>query len=154
MKRLLIQLSFVVALLVGASSCIENIDETRIFEDSPMVEFNQTTRNVNYNRLTNRNAGVVTEVVNLVAPQFSADQTVSFTVDAAQTTAEAGVHYNLVNNGTFVIPANSSFGNASVEILGGAIPTGTTRVLVLELVGNDAIKPSENYKRVRITIRP
>jgi hypothetical protein len=141
---------------IGAlfSSCIEDIEETRVFDDVPMVEFNQTTVNVNYNRLTNIGAGLISERVNLVAPQFTTDQTLTFIVDAAQTTAEAGVHYSLENNGSFVIPANSSFGEASVRILGTAIPSGTTRVLVLQLVGNESIVPSENYKTVRITIRP
>jgi hypothetical protein len=154
MKRLLIQFSFFVFIGALFSSCIEDIEKERVFDDVAMVEFNQTTTNVNFNRLTNTGAGIITERVNLVAPHFATDQTLNFTVDASQTTAEAGVHYSLVNDGVFVISANSSFGDASVQILGTAIPTGTTRVLVLELVGNEMITPSENYKKVRITIRP
>jgi hypothetical protein len=154
MKRLLIQFSLFVFIGALLSSCIEDIEKERVFDDVAMVEFNQTTTNVNFNRLTNTGAGIITERVNLVAPHFATDQTLTFTVDASQTTAEAGVHYSLVNDGVFVISANSSFGDASVQILGTAIPTGTTRVLVLELVGNEMITPSENYKKVRITIRP
>ncbi|MCH7414814.1 DUF4843 domain-containing protein [Belliella sp. R4-6] len=154
MKRILIQFSFFVALLALSVSCIEDIDQTRIFKGDPLVEFNSPVSNANFTRLTNAGAGVISEQVNLIAPQFSSDQTITFRVDSELTTAEAGVHYNLGSNGSFVIPANSSFGSAQVEILGTAIPAGTTRLLVLELVGNDVIKPSENHKRVRISIRP
>lgn len=154
MKKIIYKFTFFIALFAFASSCIEDIDQTRIFDGDPLVEFNSPVSNANYTRNTNVGVGVIGEQVNLIAPQFTSDQTVTFRVDAEQTTAEAGVHYNLVSNGTFVIPANTSFGTAQVEILGTAIPAGTTRLLVLELVGNDVISPSENHKRLRINIRP
>lgn len=154
MKSIIYKFTFFIALFAFASSCIEDIDQTRIFEGDPLVEFNSPVSNANYNRLTNAGAGAITERVNLIAPHFTSDQTLTFRVDSELTTAEAGVHYNLLSNGTFVIPANSSFGDAGIEVLGTAIPAGSTRVVVLELVGNAVIKPSENHKRVRITIRP
>ena len=96
--------------------------------------------------------GLVTEQVNLISPHFSTDQTVMFTVDAANSTAVEGTHYSI--DGTFTIAANSSVGDADIQILNGAIPAGESRTVVLVLQGNDLIGVSENYKSVRFVIRP
>src|SRR5690606_35782478 len=79
------------------------------------------------------------------------DQTISYRVVPEETTAIEGLHYNIPNNGTFVIPANSTTGYLSLDVLDFPAETGTNTV-VLELIGNDQIKVSENYKRIGVPI--
>lgn len=135
------------------TGCFDNDVDDNIFNDQPQVEFSQIALNVNYVRSVSVGAGNVTEQVNLIGPQMAQSQTIAFSVDSENSTAVAGTHYNL-NGGSFEIPANSSFGDCTVEILGGAIPAGESRTLVLVLEGNAAIKAAGNYKTLTINITP
>ena len=64
--------------------------------------------------------------------------------------AVSGTHFTTEN--TFTIPANSSFGYVTIAIVNPGIGSANPREVHLELVGNENIKPSENYKRVAIRI--
>ncbi|NJN33636.1 MAG: DUF4843 domain-containing protein [Saprospiraceae bacterium] len=95
-----------------------------------------------------RGAGLRTQRVNLVGPQRANPETIRFVVDTL-TTATAGVHFKLGNDGSFVIPANTSFENCSVEFLAAPRDSGKSVDLILRLEGNGSdIKPSENYRRI------
>lgn len=135
------------------TGCFDDDVADNIFNDQSQVEFDRIATNVNYIRSVSVGAGSVTEQVNLIGPQMAVEQTISFSVDPANSTAVAGTHYNL-NGGSFTIPVNSSFGDCTVEILGGAIPAGETRTLTLVLEGNAEIKAAGNYKSLTIVINP
>lgn len=139
-------------LMFSLTACFEDDDEVNKYDGPALVEFNNPTLNTAYTRNVRVGAGVISEQVNLIAPQFGSDQTVNYSVDAANSTAVAGTHYSI--NGSFVIAANSSTGDATIEILGGAVPAGETRTVVLVLDGNNAIGVSENYKSLTVVIRP
>ena len=135
------------------TGCFEDDVDENLFNDNPQVEFNQTSFNVNYVRAVSVGDGNITEQVNLIGPHMTQDQTITFSVDSDNSTAVEGTHYNL-NGGSFVIPAGSSFGDCTVEILNGAIPAGETRTLTLVLHGNSEIRAAENYKNLTIRISP
>jgi len=106
-----------------------------------------------------RTSGTVKFRVNLITAQQDVDQVITYRVvatekdatgaDVVVTTAQSGVHYT--TSGTFTIPAHSSFGEITVNILNPGASTGT-RDLVLELVGNSTIKPSPNYNKLGLRI--
>jgi hypothetical protein len=94
--------------------------------------------------------------VNLVGPQSSTDQVITYQVlttpvpVAPNMLAVSGTHYT--TSGTFTIPANSSFGEVTINIVNPGVSSTNPREVHIELIGNDQIKPSENYKRVAIRI--
>jgi hypothetical protein len=152
MKKIISLFSLVMVFLLG--SCIEQ--NYPIWEGA-VVEFQTavTTAPVagqNYPRVTvanNVQGGVVNLQVNLVARQRPNDETITYRVVPEGTTAVQGTDYNV--SGSLVIPANSSFGNLTVQIIDtGAI--GGFVDLLLELEGNANIPASQNYKRVQIRI--
>lgn len=154
MKKMTIKvLALLFVSVFTLTGCFDDDVADNLFNDDPQVEFNETSFNVNYVRGVTVGAGNITERVNLIGPHMSEDQTITFSVDADNSTAVEGTHYNL-NGGSFVIASGSSFGDCIVEILGGAIPAGETRTLVLELQGNSAIRAAENYKNLTIRISP
>ncbi|MES2652154.1 MAG: hypothetical protein V4663_10455 [Bacteroidota bacterium] len=109
--------------------------------------------------LLTRTSGSVKFRVNLITAQQSTAQTINYRVvntekdaagvDVVVTTAIAGTHYN--TTGSFIIPANSSFGEITIDILNPGATTGT-KDLVIEIVGNSAIKPSVNYSKLGLRI--
>ncbi len=168
----------VVALAVPVlfSSCIKQLDKT--FQGASVVEFDATvlnsattpytyhvtTRVPTYGYPTPTSAAAITRTtttpvklrVNLVGAQKTTDQTITYKVltDVAPASpnqlAVSGTHYT--TGTSFVIPANSSFGEVVINILNTGTSSTTPREVHLELVGNESIKPSENYKRVGIRI--
>jgi hypothetical protein len=92
--------------------------------------------------------------INLVGPQRTSAETVTVRVSSTFTTAIEGTHFDLLDK-TVTIPANSSFGIARWVIRNpGAPPAGspTTVQVIFELVGNESLRPSENFKYVGWTI--
>lgn len=168
MKRI-INLIFVIhVLLFGLSSCIEN--EPIVFTGS-VAEFDATvwnnpatgltypilTRVAGYGRpvsttadpLITRTSGDIRFRVNLVSAQFDTDQVLNVSVVTDGTTAVAGTHYTVPT--TVTIPANSSFGEVTVTVLNPGASSGS-RDLILQIDGNDTVKPNENFKRLGIRI--
>lgn len=98
-----------------------------------------------------KGSGVTTLKVNLVGAQQATAQTVRYRVVPEESTAQEGLHFRLEDNGELLIPANSNVGEATINVLD--FPPGSGSVLlVLELVGNEELKPSQNYKQVGISI--
>jgi hypothetical protein len=150
MKKIfsLLTLAFVLVF----SSCIEQDYPT--FQGA-LVEFQDTVVRApvagqKYPRITVANTiGAVSFQVNLVSAQRATDETVTYTIVPAGTTAVTGTDFT--TSGTFVIPANSSIGTVTVNVvntgrLGGSVD------LLLQLEGNSTINPSENYKQVQLRI--
>jgi hypothetical protein len=100
--------------------------------------------------LITRTSGEIKFRVNLVGAQRSTPTTVGYTVVAAGTTAVSGTHYTTGN--TVVIPANSSFGEISVQVINSGVVSATPRTLVLELTGAADLPPSQNIKSIGISI--
>lgn len=109
--------------------------------------------------LLTRTSGTVKFRVNLITAQQNTDQVITYRVvatekdatgaDVPATTAVSGVHYT--TSGTFTIPANSSYGEITVQILNPGATSGT-KDLVLELVGNGTVKATANYSKLGLRI--
>jgi hypothetical protein len=98
-----------------------------------------------------KGSGVARFKVNLVGAQQPVDQIVKYRVVAGESTAQEGLHFALEDNGEMIIPANSNTGEVAINVLDFPPASGTV-TLVLELIGNDLLKPSENYKQLGISI--
>lgn len=173
MKRILFLI--VLAFPVFLGSCIKNDPITLAGE--LYVEFDATVLNtpltgrtypvltrvpaygaavVGTNPSITRASGAIRFRVNLVGAQQSTDQVIAFravatpTLPAGVAAAASGTHYTIT--GTITIPANSSFGEATVTVVNPGVSSATPVGLVLELVGNETVKPSENYKFLGIQI--
>lgn len=169
MKRLhsLIIGILAIALLDG---CIKN--ELTVFTE-PVVEFDAASWNSNgagltypiltrvpgYGRaattadpaLSRLSPGVKKFRVNLIGQQLSTDTEV-FIVLAAGTTAVAGRHFTALP-ASVKIPAKSSYGELSVEVLNPGTSSATPVDLNISLAGgSNNIKVSENYKTIGIRI--
>ena len=161
---------FIITVLAvfGLNACIKN--DPVIYDDT-VIEFDAAIWNANaagktYPILTRvpaqgiatgssqptltRTSGTVQLRINLVGPQRSAPTNFSYVVSTGESTAVQGVHFAPVA-GTGTIPANSSFGTISVDILNPGASTGS-RILVLELVDSHDPKVSPNYYRVGLSI--
>ncbi|MES2829163.1 MAG: hypothetical protein V4687_13450 [Bacteroidota bacterium] len=101
--------------------------------------------------LITRASGTIKFRVNLVGPQRSTATTVSYTAAGFGTNpAVAGTHFTTGN--TVEIPANSSFGEISVQIINPGVASATARDFVITLTGASNLPPSENEKSVGIRI--
>lgn len=99
-----------------------------------------------------KNSGTIKVRVNLVGPQKSTDTEVTYEVVSASTTAVAGVHYAALP-GKVIIPANSSFGDISIQILSPTTtPPPSSVDLVLQLNGGTGLPANPNYNKVGLRI--
>ena len=94
--------------------------------------------------------------VNLVGTQFDTEQVINYRIitTAAPVSpnllAESGTHFT--TTGTFTIPAKSSFGEVTINIVNPGVSSTSPREVHIELTGNTKVLPSENYKRIAIRI--
>lgn len=101
--------------------------------------------------LISRTSGTIRFRVNLIGAQQATAQTINYGAIAASSTAVAGTHYTIP--GTITIPANSSFGEAVVNILNPGVSSTTNRTLVLEVTGNSLITPATELNKIGLVIR-
>lgn len=163
--------------LMVFSSCIKQIDKR--FSGDTVIEFDATVLNsattpytyhvatrtppygiptttANSSPITRTMTAPVKLRVNLVGAQRSTDETISYRVvtnvtpTAPNALAIENTHFT--TGTSFVIPANSSFGEVIINIVNPGVSSTTPREVHLELLGNDNIKPSANYKMVGIRI--
>jgi hypothetical protein len=143
---------FTLALVLVFSSCIEQ--NYPVWEDH-VVEFQDAVVRAPlagqvYPRITVANTvGTVNLQVNLVGAHRPSDEIITYSVVAEGTTATAGRDY--VASGTLTIPAGSSFGTLTVNVVNTGRIGGSVDLL-LQLVGNDEIGNSANYNKVQIRI--
>jgi hypothetical protein len=143
---------FTLALVLVFSSCIEQ--NYPVWEDH-VVEFQDAVVRAPlagqvYPRITVANTvGTVNLQVNLVGAHRPSDEIITYSVVAEGTTATAGRDY--VASGTLTIPAGSSFGTLTVNVVNTGKIGGSVDLL-LQLVGNDEIGNSANYNKVQIRI--
>lgn len=150
MKKLFSLLSL--ALVLVFSSCIEQnypVWEDHVVEFQDAVVTSPVAGQV-YPRITVANTvGTVNLRVNLVGAHRPSDEIITYSVVAGGTTATAGKDY--VAPGTLTIPAGSSFGTLTVNVLNTGKIGGSVDLL-LQVVGNDEIGSSVNYNKVQIRI--
>jgi len=150
MKKLfsLLTLAFVLVF----SYCIEQnypLWEGLVVEFQDAVDRTPVSGQV-YPRITVANTvGTVNLRVNLVGAHRPSDEIITYNVVADGTTAVAGKDY--VAPGTLTIPAGSSFGTLTVNVLNTGKIGGSVDLL-LQLVGNDEVGNSANYNKVQIRI--
>ncbi len=99
--------------------------------------------------LITRASGTINFRVNLVGAPQPTQQSIPVSVVSENSTAVAGTHYTAPTE--VVIPAGENFGILSVPVLNPGATTGSV-VVVLQIDGNSSIAPSENYKRIGISI--
>jgi hypothetical protein len=150
---------FVIIGALAVSACFDDPGSDTIFDGATVVEINEATTAAGasvgkaYER---RNDGSVKRDsirVNLVGEQVGTPTTVTFEINAAGTTAVAGVHYNMLTSGNSItIPANSSYGYIYFEVLPDNIEAGENWNLKFALTGGD-VKASANYGAFTRVIR-
>lgn len=86
----------------------------------------------------------------LVGPHQGSDITMQFEIDPGST-GIAGVHYNLITTGQFVIAAGSSIGEIQFEVITDNFVVGEVFTLVINITGGD-VPVSENLKSITHTM--
>jgi hypothetical protein len=156
MKKYLIKCFMLLIVVAGMTACQKDFDERFHLEDQ-FIEFEDAVTTTvavgkNYPVLTrtlSATNGSVSLQINMSGLQSGADQPLAWKVVTEESTAVEGRDFRASLNGNSVeLKANSSKTNLVLEAL-PATGQGSTLV-VLELVGNDMIKPMEKYKRVGI----
>lgn len=166
MRKILFSITLLSAFFLGG--CIKN---DPVLVEQSKVEFDAATWNANtvgqtFPTLTRvpavgvatptsaalitRTTGSFTVRVNLVGPQRSSATDFTYKVNAAST-AVAGTHFTAFT-GTGSIPANSSFGVITVNVLNPGVSSATPAVLILELTDNANFGANVNYAKVGLSI--
>lgn len=175
MKRILRIAVLITA--VSFTSCIK--EEIKSYTGNPVLEFDAavlnaatvpftyyvTARNSPYGlATTTANSTAITRLqtapvklrVNLVGPQSSTDQVLSYVVSttaapvAPNLLAVSGTHFT--TSGTFTIPANNSFGEVIINIVNPGVSSTSPREVHLEITGNSSLSPSVNYSKIGVRI--
>jgi len=168
MKKYIIQTLFIIATMFSLTGCIK---QDNILIKELQVEFDAASWNargagVTYPIITRlppygmplaatdplitRASGTIRFRVNLIGAQQATQQTLNFSVVATGTTAVSGTHFTIP--GTIVIPANSSFGEAVVNVINPGVASATPVTLVLEVTGNSLIKGATELNKIGIQI--
>jgi hypothetical protein len=168
MKKYIIQTLFIIATMFSLTGCIK---QDNILIKDLQVEFDAASWNargagVTYPIITRlppygmplaatdplitRASGTIRFRVNLIGAQQATQQTLNFSVVATGTTAVSGTHFTIP--GTIVIPANSSFGEAVVNVINPGVTSATPVILVLEVTGNSLIKGATELNKIGIQI--
>jgi len=156
--------------IAGISGCIKN---DLVTWQGSQVEFDAATWNANSAGVTypivtrvpvyggaistsnspvllTRTTGSFQLRVNLVGAQRSSDATFTYHVVTGESTAVQGTHYATFS-GTGTIPANTSFGYITINILDPGATSGS-KILVLGLTDNENFKANTNYAKIGLSI--
>jgi hypothetical protein len=168
MKKNIIQLLLIIAAMFSITGCIK---QDNILIKELQVEFDAASWNargagVTYPIITRlppygmplaatdplitRASGTIRFRVNLIGAQQATQQTLNFSVVASGTTAVSGTHFTIP--GTIIIPPNSSFGEAVINIINPGVSSATPVILVLEVTGNSLVKPATELNKIGIQI--
>lgn len=142
-----IKLVALAAMTLLLQSCFED-DADKIFRAS-LIEFDETSFAQNpttFSEELREDSRKASAKVNLVGAQREVDLVLNFSIDPASTAVE-GINYTF-DATTFTIPANSSVGYITVNVVDSPMnETSDPVTLILVLEGNEEITASENYKR-------
>lgn len=138
--------------LITVTSCDLFEQRSRAFDDDPVVEFFPLNQQVTEDDDDTPSTIELTLEVQLIGPQRSEALSVAFSVDAGNTDAVDGVHYELVTSSPVTIPANSSQAEITINVLPSPLDDDEFRQLALTLEGSDEVPASENLKNYTLTI--
>ena len=143
--------------MTSLSSCFK--ENKQLFDSMTLVEFQDAIVNSNalgktFPILASTNVAQTRVLrINLVGAQRDKDEAIKFSIDPAESTAVAGVNYDLAGATSITIPAKSSFGELKVNVLRAPAQAGKTVSLVFVLEGNGSdINPNANYRKVGLRI--
>ena len=168
MKKNIINTLLFVAAMFSLTSCIKQenyvIKELQVEFDA--ASWNARAAGVTYPILTrvppygmpiattdpliSRASGIIRFRVNLIGAQQRTQQTLNYSVITSASTAVSGTHFTIP--GTIIIPPNSSFGEAVVNIINPGVSSATPVTLVLEVTGNNLVKPATELNKLGIVI--
>jgi hypothetical protein len=153
MKKIIINTMLLFAAIISFSGCIkqENYVIQGLQVEFDAASWNARGAGVTYPILTRVPPyGMPVATTNLIGAQQPTQQTLSYSVIASGTTAVSGTHFTIP--GTIVIPPNSSFGEAVVNIINPGVSSATPVTLILEVTGNNLVKPATELNKIGIQI--
>lgn len=144
-------------ILLSTGACMENYNDRYYIKDY-FVEFEEaTTKGKALGQtyvLSSQGLSTDEETlriqINLVGAPLESEQVIHFRVLEDISTAVQGKDYQLPEDNAIHFPANTNI--AYLEINPGNQGSGES-LLVLELIGNELIQPSENYKQLGISCK-
>lgn len=143
-KTFLLSLTF---LSLALASCFP--DNSSVYDGPLQVEFRPTSDSQSM-----ADGDTYEANIQLIGPHQDADITVDFEVDAENSTAVAGQHFELSGN-SFTIPANSSFGTITITGIPQNIGASKPVVAITLLGGTEGkVTAAENYKSLELTLEP
>ncbi len=168
MKKIIINTMLLFAAIISFSGCIkqENYVIQGLQVEFDAASWNARAAGVTYPILTRvppygmpvattdplitRASGTIRFRVNLIGAQQSTQQTLNYSVITSASTAVSGTHFTIP--GTIVIPPNSSFGEAVINIINPGVSSATPVLLVLEVTGNNLVKLATELNKIGIQI--
>lgn len=91
--------------------------------------------------------------IQLVADAQNSDLSVSFSVDAENSDAVEGTHYNIITSSPVNIPSGSHSVNIEIELIEDSLDEGDEVELRLILEGAEGVPAAENLNTSRTFIR-
>lgn len=139
-----------IVLMAGCDTYFQDPQEGNVWEDQ-LVEFKPTSDAVTF--AADSDASTTYEMtVQFISAHVDQSTAVTFQV-ADGTTAQEGVHYNLLTEGgQTTIPPNSSFGQIEVEVLGSGLDNGEAVDLIVELTDGGDVPPAANVGTFELEI--
>jgi hypothetical protein len=147
--KIKILIAFILPLLFLGCDMNDLFDEgdvRKTFDDDPQVEFKPLQQEVS------AATGQATVAVQLIGPQRDSDLAVNFSV-GGNSTAQAGVHYNITTPSPVTISAGTSVVNVVVELIPGSVE-GSPVDLYLNLEGGTGVPAAPNLDESRTIIQP
>jgi hypothetical protein len=141
-------------LFLGCDDLFDEGDVQKTFDDIPQVEFKPLQQEVSISSLYDEptDDGTFTVAVQLIAPQRDSDLAVNFSV-GGNSTAQAGVHYNIVTPSPVTISAGTSSVDVVIELIEGSLESGSAD-LFLNLEGGSGVPAAPNLDESRTIIQP
>ena len=140
--------AFLAVITLFSTGCFEDL--TGPYDGPSQVEFAQVGGG--YSTAVAAGTGDITLRVNLIGPQVGTPITVGVT---ASGTAVEGRDFTFPNGAEVTIPANSSFGDLTLNIPTGTVAAGASQTIDLELTqsADGSVEGADNLDDFRITIR-
>ena len=146
--RNFLTVALALGLALPAAGCFDEL--TGPYDGPTQVEFAQV-RGAYTSAVADVNA-TITLTVNLIGPQQSSPVTVGVTTEGS--TAVEGTNFSFPNGAEVTIPANSSFGELTINVLDANITPGESVNLNLELTqsSDGSIQGADNLDDFTVRI--
>jgi hypothetical protein len=138
MLRKLIVLAVATALFAGCD-VFDTGDTEKVFDMDPQVELKPQTNQ------TSLSDGGTNVAVQLIGEQRSENLNVEYSIDS-ESTAEEGVHYDIVTPSPVTIESGTSATDIVIEYIEDSVDPGDEVTLIINLEGTDAedVEPAGN----------